>query len=91
MGNQSVMDSVLNGKSVTSALLVLIVTMNTVHGTQQSDGNITDGNWSTHGVETAINRTEIMGRMSSSKVLSRRKRYVAFPEGSSFSVSSMYS
>lgn len=81
------MDIVLNVKSVTSALLVLILTLNTVYSNEQFDGNMAVSNVTTNGLKTSLNRTESVGKMSGSKVLSRRKRYVAFPEGSSFSVS----
>lgn len=88
MWNQSVMDRVLNVKSITSVIIVLIVTMNFAQTDDSTRGNVAVTNFMINETTTTtLQRTESATKMSSSKILSRRKRFIAFPEGSSFSVS----
>lgn len=90
---KSVIDSVLHANGITAIFLVLIVTVNSVWAIEHSELNVR-GNFSIANStksasagtsSTSFNATE--NGISSPKVLSRRKRYIAFPEGSSFSVS----
>lgn len=85
---KSVIDSVLNANGITSIWLVLMVIANSMHAVECADLN-TPGNDLIANVTAAapsLNATENATGIRSPKVLSRRKRYVAFPEGSSFSV-----
>lgn len=75
------MDTIVNVPRITSILLILIIVV--VHSACSIEQNISAS-------DTVTNFTQNPGdngrEISSPKVLSRRKRYVAFPEGSSFSV-----
>lgn len=92
----SIVGSVLNANSIsTSTVLVLIVTLS-VHFTkaadQHIDGTMVIANHTTNAITPSATADEtepnpMQNTMSSTKVLSRRKRFIAFPEGSSFSVS----
>lgn len=100
---QSTVGSVLNAKSIsTSTVLVLIITLDVMIATtaaaavadavndEHIDGTMDIANHTTNAIATpttggtALNPIQ---SISSTKVLSRRKRFIAFPEGSSFSVS----
>lgn len=80
------MDRILNAKSIKSILLVSVIVVNSVYGTENIEQSIHGSDSITNGTESSHNGTENVPEISSPKVLSRRKRYVAFPEGSSFSV-----
>lgn len=96
MWTQSTVGSVFNAKSIsTSTILVLIITLDVLFATTTADsvddkhidGTVAIAN---HTIATAITGGTALNpiqSMSSTKVLSRRKRFIAFPEGSSFSVS----
>ncbi|XP_031636367.1 uncharacterized protein LOC116349194 [Contarinia nasturtii] len=76
------MDRIVNVRSVTTILMaVFIVVVHNVHcieSTAFHSGSITN---------SIRNSSEnVPNEMGTAKLLSRRKRYVAFPEGSSFSV-----
>lgn len=68
--------------------LFLIITLDVLYATdKQADGTVAIANHTTSTAiigGTALNPIQ---RMRSTKLLSRRKRFIAFPEGSSFSVS----
>lgn len=99
---QSIVGCVSNAKSIsTSTLLVLMITLDLVCAVTKAtaatsdryiNGAVTIANHTTNAITskstttgpTALNPIQ---STSSIKVLSRRKRFIAFPEGSSFSVS----
>lgn len=85
---QSVMDSVLNAKSVIFTLLVLIVTTSNGLSAEQAGPNQPESNSTTIETKAPLNSSISQPDSTQPKLLSRRKRFVAFPEGSSFSVSS---
>lgn len=94
MWSKSVIDSVFIGNGITAISLILIITVNSVFAIERGDlnfpGNDLIANTTNSGNQTGatsnFNATESGAEFRSSKILSRRKRYIAFPEGSSFSV-----
>lgn len=76
----------MNVRRMTTILLVLtLVVVHSVCSVENLDQNIPASDLIT--TDSTQNSTENVRKINSPKVLSRRKRYVAFPEGSSFSVS----
>lgn len=93
MWSKSVTDSVFVGNGITAISLILIITVNSVFAIERGDlnfpGNLianTTNSGNQSGATSNSNATETGAEFRSSKILSRRKRYIAFPEGSSFSV-----
>lgn len=85
---QSVMDTVLNAKSVVFMVLVLIVTTSNGLSAEQDGLNQPGSNSTLIGTKAVLNTSISQPDSTHPKLLSRRRRFVAFPEGSSFSVSS---
>lgn len=79
------MDRNINAKQLASILVALFVGVNGVYCTENIE-NVSVANSITNDTKLTQNTTDNVPEISSPKVLSRRKRYVAFPEGSSFSV-----
>lgn len=79
------MDRNPNVTMLTSVLLVLFVVVQCVDCIENMR-NISGSNSITNHTKFTQNQVDNVAEKRSPKVLSRRKRYVAFPEGSSFSV-----
>lgn len=77
------MDTILSAHRITSIVLIIIVVVHSVHSIENIEQNMPESDSVTNSTQ---NSRENIRDISSPKVLSRRKRFVAFPEGSSFSV-----